>query len=507
MRNDFLYRLIHVLDQGELRVCRNELALDCSSVGKFRLLIFESLAAQNEYDWDALCDAVSKNRMRSQLSVEKTRLQDMLLAVLHSVRRNREGERCPWVKFEDARILLGLGLLENAAEMATEGIGLAVAMEDVYSELQLRELLREIYKSLDRKALQTRIMDNDQRLEVVVEKVQNLNAYTLINDRMLDYHLRNRVVNDEQVNNGVAMLMSKDEMSSIDMALSLPAQLCYYFILVVYNRMMKRTEEAIISSRKVLELWDSNPCRKQYYAHLYRRALANLIGLLTITDCHDEVSELLQEMEKTSESGHRSKVLRFCDVELQHQLYYMNTGRLEGVFAREQVVTAGLSKYGKAIGESYMITLIYNLAVAHLLNDNLGKALHYYNRIRELGICSERMDLQGIARLFRLALLMLDTSNVNFQHYLRNSKRFFDRNHRLHPMEELMYDWIVRHSKLKGKTEMTSSYEWLYAELLPFEAKRDLGAMEFRLFAHSMATNQNIRHLFDATMKRGNVVV
>lgn len=90
MNTDLIFRFIHALNQGELRSCRNELELDSIEVGKFRLLLFETLAAQPSRDWDALKLSVSVHRTRAQLLVEKTQLLELLMAILASVRRKKE---------------------------------------------------------------------------------------------------------------------------------------------------------------------------------------------------------------------------------------------------------------------------------------------------------------------------------------------------------------------------------------------------------------------------------
>jgi hypothetical protein len=309
-----------------------------------------------------------------------------------------------------------------------------------------------------------------------------------------------------QVMRSVDQLMAQPEMSNIDQALSLPAQLRYYHIQALYDRMNNRMPLALENYRHLVALWETNTERMEYYAHFYRRAVANLIGTLTISNHYDQVPDLLARMENIHVTGQRSKVLHFTDVELQHQLFYLNTGQLENVFAREHNVKKGINQYGKAIGESFAITLQYNLAVAHLLNDDTGNALHYFNRIREMGICQERIDLQGIARLFRLTLLLHDKTNTNFQHYLRNSKRFFVDDHQLHAMEEVIYAWITQHSKLEDFSTRLASYQILYNQLQPFEEQHIAGAEEFRFYAYANAHNVTIRSLFNLDLKRKGIM-
>jgi hypothetical protein len=494
MKHDILHRFVRSLDKGEQRLCKQHLQRDDSNLGNMRLAMFDSLLRQGEYDQDALLRSVKKHRCDAErLSQEKHRVFDDLIEVVGRLHREREGRQCPWTQWQDARTLLRLGMAEDAADTAMAGIERAMALEDVFAEMQLRELLREIFKLLDRTENQAAILTNDQSLETAVTKVRNLTAYTLIRDRMLDYMKKHRVADAAAVRKEVDGMMQLPEMQGPEQATSLPAQLRYHTILSMYKRLRNDLEGAVDAFRQVVSLWEGNELSRTQQPHFYRKALANLIGMLTTCGKLEEARELLARMEAIPLLYQRDKVMHFCDVEYQHQLFFLNVGELDMALQREEGIINGLREFGRFIGPSYQVSFRYNLAVAHVLNDEPGPAKRLFSEIRDLKDITECQDLQGLARLFRLALLMDES---NFESFLRNSRPFFSKDDRQYPLEQTIYDWIAQHWKLTDGGACQRSFATLTTALLALEQQRITGAEEFRIWAQAHAEDVPVRKVY-----------
>lgn len=492
MTNDFLHRFVRALDVGEQRICEQHLKQTQGPVGKYRRQMFHTLLKQKEYDRDGLLLAIGSKWSESRLAHEKHRIYDELIEVVGRLHRERERRQCPWTQWQDARTLMRMGLIEEAAETAQRGIASAIELEDVFAELLLREQLRLIYKISDRKTLQQQIIDNDQRLETSGTKTTDLIAYTLISDRMLDYMKKYRVVDSGLESDVITELSERPELKSLDRATSLPANLHYHFIRAAKAAMENDTEGSIVSHNAIVRLWESNEQRIAQQPHLYRKAIANLIGMLIVNRNYGRVQELLARMEHIPVIYQRDRAMHFCDVELQHQFFYLNTGRLDEALKRAPGIVKGLKDHGKMIGDDYHVVFRYNMGVAHLLNDELGNAKRLFNQVRDLK-CPARQDLQGLARLFRLVLLMEDEG---FENYLRNSKPFFAKGDRQYSMEKVMYAWIADHWKLVDADEVKQSFGQLAKELKQLEQQKITGAEEFWMWAEANATGRSIRDVY-----------
>lgn len=173
--------------------------------------------------------------------------------------------------------------MEEAAEVARKGLETAVALEELFVEVPLRELLREVYKNMGSKALTDAITENEYLLETASRKLTTLIRYTHINDRAFDYLRKYRVSDDAGVKRGMEELIDLPEMKDINRADSLPAQLKYYAIWNCYHSSRNEIDDALIVQEKELRLWESNPGRIKLYPHLYMDTLANMLGKLSMT--------------------------------------------------------------------------------------------------------------------------------------------------------------------------------------------------------------------------------
>jgi hypothetical protein len=206
----------------------------------------------------------------------------------------------------------------------------------------------------------------------------------------------------------------------------------YYTISCIYHKYKREYEKAISQYRKLLSLWEELPAKKKLHPHQYNRVLANLIGLLSSNDKTDEVPFYLKKMEAVEISGRRAGIQKFCDVELQYQHFYLNTGQLEQLLNRESRVVDGLVGYGRHVPQDFKISLWINLGFAHLLSDDFTQARLYFHKIKGVGPVAERPDLQGIAQTLHL-LLMSDDDNL--ENHIQNTARFLNKRKKMYAME------------------------------------------------------------------------
>lgn len=500
MTMDFLYRFINSLDQGEIRYCREQLKRDNRPMAKGRLTLFEALASMYPYSPEKEKNAVVGTPMAKHFAVNKNRLYEELLRLVKECHRLRKAANDPRERLDEGRLLLELGLFEDAREVVLKGIEKAVALEELLMEVSLRDLLREILKNLPRNEHRQLITDNEYRLEMASRKLTRLIAYTQINDRMFDYHRKFRISDSKNVSEGIQELMERPEMQSINQADSLPSQIRFLYATSLHQLSEKKFTEALDTKKSIVRLWESNPARMQMQLQHYRGAIANLLGVMAMMGEVSEAPDYLQKMESMKPLGRRDEIAQFSDVELQYSLYYMNIGALDDALKREPIIEKGLSRYGKQLPASRMLTFLYNLGITHLICDNPRKALVYFDRIRQLGILDSRQDIQGIARLLRL-LLLAEKDSGTFGHFLRNSQKFFKEKDRQYQLEELVYRWLPEHHKLVDKDVRQQSFQVLATELAPLVKLRILGAEEMLLWATAKSRNVPVRKVFEEKLK------
>lgn len=500
MTADFLFRFINSLDEGEQRYCRQALKNDLSSASGERLRMFEVLLELKQFDQAKFQSEMDGSRVFNNLSVEKNRLYEKLIYHVKTLHWERSSSSDPRKRLEEGRVLLELGLFEEAKEKVLKGLQHAIATEELLSEVSLRELLREVLKNLPRgKPNDKVITSNEYELETAANKLRRLIAYTQINDRMYDYHRRFRVSDAKGVKNGIQELMNRPEMQSLDQADSLPSQIRFLYATSLAQLSEMNYEAALESKKSLVRLWESNPQRIEVLPAQYRSAISNLLGVMAVAGKLDEAPRYLKRLESIAPKGRRDEVVQFCDVELQYFLYYMNVGQLEKALEREPIILNGIKRYGKQLSVHRRLTFIYNLGVTHMICDNYGKALGLFDRIRQYGKLDARQDLQGVSRLLRL-LLLCEKDSGTFSHYLRNSQTFFTAQDRHYRLENMVYRWLGNHYNLREKDERRMSFRLLVKQLEPLVKQKILGAEEMLLWSQANAQRTSVRKMYEQSI-------
>jgi hypothetical protein len=502
MRADFLHRFIRALDKGEVQAFRESAHLNSGVLAAQRSSLFDTLLNMQEYDAEALAAHADDRSYLSKLSDEKHRMLRALFAVVQHHKAITERVTDPWQCFNEARLLMGKGLMEDAVGVIGSGIVAAQKVDDLFAELQIRELLRKTYKLLPRKDIIPAITENEYKMDTVVRKVSNLTRYTIICDSINDLQKRYRMADDASVVTAISQLMSDPLLADIGQALSLPAQIKFASAHAFQAQFHKRIEQAEEYWQLCLSLWESNPDRIAYLPHYYRETLANLIGLQTRMGLTGHIPVLLKRLEQVPAADRRAQMLAFCHVELQYQLFYMNTGQFDAALERESLVNKGLSSFGKLMRENSELTLLYNLGVLHLIMGHDDRAKDYFTRIRSKGKLHSRLDLQGLARYFRLLLLMESDKDDGFYYFLRSNQRSYRTGTPSNNMEKVIHNWLQKHYRDFHSAKKVQILMKLHAALLPFEEQKAVGAEELRLWAMSRATGTPMRKLFEESLAK-----
>jgi len=495
MKSDFLHRFIHSLDAGELRECEHHLTTAKGRAALPRKLLFDTLLRQQTFDRCRLLRTLRPHWHEKQVSRELDKLYDVLIELVSGLHRRREGRQCPWTLWSDARTLFRKGLVDEAEQVARKGIARAELLDDVQAMVSLRDLLREIGKNTASITDHAQLVRDHQALTTAVEKLSTLTALTVITEQLFYWHKRYRTVDAERYAELMAQLPHTGLLNGKAHRSSLQSTLRYHTIRATQACLTSDPCAALEHSRIIVQVWESNVHRIAERPHLYREALANLIAMLIMQKGHREIAELLARMEQIPVIHHRDRALHFCHVELQYLLFYMNTGQLEAALARKPRIMDGLREFGRTMPPSYPISFRYNLGVAHVINDEQGTALRLFNEVRDMGRCPVREDLQGLSRLWRL-LLLLDCSE--FDHYLRNSERFFRTQQRHYHLESVVYDWVCWHWKLTDADAQRSSFASLWSAISPIADEGVVGADELRIWAQAHAEGRPAREVYRA---------
>ncbi len=458
--------------------------------------LFSALRTMAQYDGEALkAHFASEPAYQKVLVHEKFRMQRALVAIVSDWQREQADSTDPRQSLSEARFLLGRGFVTEAAAVATEGLAVAAQRHDLLAEADLREHLRTVYKLLPRSEKEAEITENEYRLDTLMQQLVNLNSLNILCDRMSDYVRRYRLADEAHLRSAVDSLMAQPDLQHINRALSLPAQIRFASAWAMYTEFIGQLDKSLLYREQCCALWEQSPARMAHLPHLYREALANQIGILMRLDRKEEVPALLLKMEQVPITDRRGEMMAFCDVELQYELFLMNIGKANEVVARRERVEKGLRSFGRLVPESKEITLLYNLGISYLMLGEDHEAKHFFTRIRDLGKVTARLDLQALAQILRLLLILESEAPDRFHYYLRSTERSFRKGMPYYRLEETIYKWIKRYQQEFHTLARRDCAMRLYEALEPFEKEKMAGAEELRLWALSRGTGRSIPEL------------
>jgi tetratricopeptide (TPR) repeat protein len=495
MTHETLQNLIFSLDQGERQYWYAGAFMSTGKWVKERKLVMQTLLNQKDYDPKALEIVFKRKKYGKLLTQEKHLMSKALITSLREYRRLNQPETDPMTLYDEARMMLDRGLRDHASNLCLKALDKAMKVEDLFAELHLRELLRVIYKASATKKLSRAETDNEYRLVTVADKVGNLVRYNTIGDSLNALHLRYNSLKHPVARKAMESLMADPLMQNLANAQSLPAQIRFANTWALYHQDLGDAEKAEYFMQMCLQLWESNPERIAYKPRLYLSTLTNLAGSRMQNGDYASVPDLLQRCEKVPVTVRLDAMISFCELELQYQILYMNTGQLENALAREVQVNEGISFFGRVMRESVKLCLWYNLGICYLVMDRMEEAKNYFTAIFQLGELRQRIDIQGLARLLRLLMILELNDHEHFHHFMRRNKPFFTTDHPYFTMENIVFDWLHEHAASFNTESAPETLQLLYDALAPFQKEGINGAEELRLWAKSRITGTPIRQL------------
>ena len=106
-------------------------------------------------------------------------------------------------------------------------------------------------------------------------------------------------------------------------------------------------------------------------------------------------------------------------------LYYLNNALFEEALAIVPGLEDGLDQYAKLIEASSDLSYCYNISVVFLVMEQFSPGLKWVNRILGVKAGKERLDIQGLARIFSL-VFHYELGNYDLvENQIRSARGFF----------------------------------------------------------------------------------
>lgn len=488
MKTDSLHRFLHSINLGEQRMCKKVLASDKGKWAKQRMRLFDTLMRQETYDTAKLAKAIGDAAYLKELPTEKHRMFKRLMHTVMEHRAIGTDNVDPMEKLRESQLLFSLGMRQEAIATAHAGLERSRQIGDPLSETCLREHLRQVHMYGMTAEDLPLLEHNGELLVAAAERTVSIMQLHVESDKVERLFERYRMATDSRVREELDRYMSHPLLNSYTLSFSQLATLRNYRVSAMYQEAIGNLNMALNFMGLTLTSLEKFPAHSQMWPELLISCTSDLIYLHVRLGWTAMAQDLLQGLEEqVNPQTRRDRAMAFAHLEVSRQRLQLGIGDPQGVLANGDRVREQLEHYGDLIPDGLRLSLCYNIGMAHLILGNDGQALAMFSCIRDMGRRHVRLDLQGIARLFRLLLLMERDTHDSFDHYLRNSRRFFCSDHPSYPVEDVVLRWLASIKRNPDGTLPGGRLSDLYAALAPMAKQGLAGAAALRAWARSRA--------------------
>jgi tetratricopeptide (TPR) repeat protein len=499
MKADFLHRFLHAINSGEQRMCKKAVAADTGKWAKQRMRLFDTLMRQQTYDAERLAKAIGDAAYLKELPSEKHRMYKRLLHTVMEHRANIEDNVDPMEKLRESQLLFSLGMRQEAIAVAEAGLERSRCMGEPLSETCLHHHIRQVLMYRITEDDLPLLHHNGEMLMKAAEQTVNMMALHVESDKVECLHRHCRTAADGTLREELEQYMGHPLLNTYRLSFSQLATLRNYRASAMYQEAIGNLTMAANFMGLAHTLLERFPAHSQMWPELYIACTSDLAYLHLRLGRASMAQDLLQGLKaQVKPRAMRDRAIAFSYLETCQQHLHLGTGNAQAVVAQEGWVREQLDHYGHLVPDGLRLGLCYNIGIAHLAVGNDRKALAMFSRIRDMGNLYARHDLQGLARLFRLMLLMERDTLDRFEHYLRNSRPFFNKDDRQYALEQTIYHWIGQHWTLTDDAARQRSFSSLTEALRPMEQRHILGAEEFRIWAQAHAQGVPVREVYRA---------
>jgi tetratricopeptide (TPR) repeat protein len=499
---DDLHQLIQSLSQAEKRYVKVFASKQLAGEGNNYMRLFEAIAAQAEYDEDAIKLNFARELFIRHLPSEKIYLYKFILKSMRSFHSERSLDAALKEMILNARFLFDKRLYAQGQKVLQKVKAISRKFEKYTTLMEIILMERTL-------VLENALTDVSARLHTLQadteEAIKTLNdeiALMTLKEEMFSlsrnvYHLRSR-----ETLRQIDALVKKLPQSGLNESFSLNAAVYYHHVMVLHYQFNAMYDEAVKEYRKIIQLYETRPDVIKNEPKQYRIALSNYLSHCQAANKFDDFPEVLEKIRKIPTSSLNEEIDTFKNVAYLELLYYMNCDICKALEIIPDI-ESGLKKYRSHIHKARELAFYHNISVLYFVSGKYKMALKWLGYILNDEKSEARTDIQEFAKIFQL-VLHYELRSFDLLDYLcRTTYRYFQRKDPSYPFEALVIGLI---KKLNWETEAqktTACFAEFYQnlELLSQDSvhKKSLGLPEMQLWASARFKNITMTELLNNT--------
>ncbi|MEZ4952396.1 MAG: hypothetical protein R2825_02315 [Saprospiraceae bacterium] len=427
-KSESLFQLVKSLDGSEKRYFKSFYGKGNNEQAYKFLTLFDKMVEQSRgehYDEQQLLSELKDTFKPENFSYDKNYLFKAILKCL----RNYYATKTPSLKLKELMIDISLlhekGLVNDTLKHIQQAKKIAFKYDFKLPLLELMLMERRLIRQFTRKDIQNKLQNIRQDCQVhlneIIQQFESLNIYENIFSEIL--HSEGGKKNIEKYDaqlKGVRNTIGPNNLRSFE--IEIYSHLSYSMIYLLNGDHKKR----LFHLKYLLELFEKNDylLNDNQYNKRYINCLNNYINVCYATG---ELNELFKQIESMKALQPKNKDLA---IQVQQLIYY---SKILYFFKREEFETIVniapdielfMEQYENHINLTRKIVFNLNLAAAFLLEKKYTEAHHKINQIINEPKFEVRKDIQMLARIFRVILLMEEKEYITAEYQINSAIRY-----------------------------------------------------------------------------------
>lgn len=423
-KKDHLHQLIHALTKSEKRYFKLYASVQKGETQYMQL--FDAIAAQEEYDEQALKEEFAGKRFVNQFNVAKKYLYDLILRTLRVCHEQSSMVAQIMENTRTVAILFQKGLTEQATELLDRTIVLATEHEE---SLLLLEALQWKVRIHDRSL--TTLSEIEDRYSQIFRALEQCNR-NLQYGRLLDLmELRTRRDNIGSEEQGLKSLeeylehplLAEDAPSN-----SVKSALLYNWAHGIYHFSRNEHEAALHYTTEQIHLFESSPIILNDYPKHYLNILHNQATSLQILRDHAQFNAVVEKATAFAEQFLARNPLR--TLRLRCEVFYMaywnqlthfvRIGEFSNALRLAEKIEAGLVEFAPHLESYNYFKLLLKLTALYIGAGHYAEATSKLTMLLNDRTISQHSDIEKYSRFLQI-IVQYELGNIELIEYLARS--------------------------------------------------------------------------------------
>jgi hypothetical protein len=411
-----LFHLIQAMSKSEKRYFTLD-AQKSGRKGSKYLELFQAINAMEEYEESGL-----KKKFQNNLPSDKIYLYEAILRSMRDYRSSKSLAARIKEMILDAEYLYERGLYGQCEERLREARALAEELDDQLALLEInkedRNLVWNLKKNYD-SSIRGLIEEKEIHIKALTEEFRYLDIlYRLGAELRQSPNLQDPLRRQElQKRFPAGLFDERNEPSSVH------ARRRFLQSAALYYQLFNDPERAAEYYSRVVDWWDENLKYKGEEFYRYIVDLSNLLNAYASQGQYDNFPQLLEKLEKEPVSNVHAQGVVFQKVAIYKLMYYINTGRSEGVDDLAKSIEQGLTTYQINIGSK--MVLIFNVSLLLFIKEAFPKCGEWCRKIIKGMKTTSRQDIQRGAHILHLITAFETREPDEIDSAVRATVRFF----------------------------------------------------------------------------------